>query len=101
MTFLDQFGDVAVGFIVIRAREHVHFDENIFFFVWYFLTYKVVGQKNDNVARFSFFCKIKPPLRRCDCVTVKKKKEKKKRDEIIYGIYVEYGIRQAQQEVAS
>ena len=82
MTFLDQFGDgisIAVGFIVIRAREHVHFDENIFFFVWYFLTYKVVGQKNDNVARFSFFLgesKIKPPLRRCDC---KKKKKKKKR----------------------
>ena len=80
MTFLDQFGDgisIAVGFIVIRGREHVHFDENIYFFVWYFLTYKVVGQKNDNVARFSFFwgeSKIKPPLRRC-AVTVKTNKK--------------------------
>ena len=37
MTFLDQFGDgisIAVGFIVIRAREHVHFDETNYFSVW-------------------------------------------------------------------
>ena len=39
MSFLDQFSDgisIAVGFIVIRVREHLHFDKNTFFFVWYF-----------------------------------------------------------------
>ena len=44
MSFLDQFGDgisIAVGFIVIRVREHVHFDKNIFFFVWYFFRFFV------------------------------------------------------------
>ena len=39
MSFLDQFGDgisIAVGFIVIRVREHVHFDKNIFFCMVFF-----------------------------------------------------------------
>ena len=49
MSFLDQFGDgisIAVGFIIVirvLVREHLHFDKNILFFVWYFFTYKVVG----------------------------------------------------------
>ena len=39
MSFLDQFGDgisIAVGFIVIRVREYVHFDKNIFFCMVFF-----------------------------------------------------------------
>ena len=58
MTFLDQFGDgisIAVGFIVIRVREHLHFDKNIYFFVWYFFTYKVVGPKNNSFAHLNVF----------------------------------------------
>ena len=57
-SFIDQFGDeisIAVGFIVIRVREHLHFVKNILFFVWYFFTYKVVGPKNNSFAHLNVF----------------------------------------------
>ena len=37
------------------VREHLHFDKNILFFVWYFFTYKVVGPKNNSFAHLNVF----------------------------------------------